>query len=218
MVPYENDYEREKELLQTYFPSIPKDSEEMDSKLAKVAAFEQAIQGLMAVCGDDPTREGVLETPYRVTKAFLEYTAGYREDPKKHLEKIFDVPYQEMILVKDIEFYSMCEHHFAPFFGVVHVGYFPGKKITGLSKIARMVEGYARRFQVQERLTTQIVEALEEVLEPEGIMVVVEAKHLCMCSRGVKKSSAVTLTSATRGRFTQETALRMEFLSLVHQH
>lgn len=218
MVPYENDYEREKQLLQTYFPSIQADSVEMDSKIEKVAAFEQALRGLMAVCGDDPTREGVIETPYRFMKAFLEYTEGYREDPKKHLEKVFDVPYQELIVVKDIEFYSMCEHHLAPFFGVAHVGYFPGEKITGLSKIARMVEGYARRFQVQERLTTQIVEALEEVLDPTGIMVVVEAKHLCMCSRGVKKSSAVTLTSATRGAFTTDSALRGEFLSLIREH
>lgn len=182
-----NDYDKEKQLLHAYFPFIQKDSEEMTDKLDKVVAFEQALQGLMTVCGDDAKCEGVLETPYRMTKALLEYTEGYREDAKQHLEKTFDVPYKELVLVKDIEFYSMCEHHLAPFFGVAHVGYFPGEKITGLSKIARMVEGYARRFQVQERLTTQIAEALEEVLAPVGVMVVVEAKHLCMCSRGVKK-------------------------------
>ena len=213
-----NDYDKEKQLLQAYFPFIQKDSEKMTDKLDKVVAFEQALQGLMTVCGDDAKCEGVLETPYRMTKALLEYTEGYREDPKQHLEKTFDVPYQELVLVKDIEFYSMCEHHLAPFFGVAHVGYFPGEKITGLSKIARMVEGYARRFQVQERLTTQIAEALEEVLAPAGVMVVVKAKHLCMCSRGVKKSSAMTLTSATRGAFTTDSALRAEFLSLVKEH
>lgn len=211
----ENDFCKAQQLLETYFPEKQKNAAEMANKLEKIVAFEEALQGLMAVCGDDPQREGVLETPYRMTKAMLEYTAGYREEPKQHLEKMFDVPYQELVVVKDIEFYSMCEHHLAPFFGVAHVGYFPGQKITGLSKIARMVEGYARRFQVQERLTTQIVEALEEVLTPAGVMVVVEAKHLCMCSRGVKKSSAVTLTSATRGAFTTDSALRAEFLSLI---
>ena len=113
-----NDYDKEKQLLQAYFPFIQKDSEEMTDKLDKVVAFEQALQGLMTVCGDDAEREGVLETPYRMTKALLEYTEGYREDPKQHLEKTFDVPYQELVLVKDIEFYSMCEHHLTPFFGV----------------------------------------------------------------------------------------------------
>ena len=114
------------------------------------------------LCGDDPERDGLQESPMRVLKAFLEYTEGYHEDPKKHLEKVFDVDHQELILVRDIEFYSMCEHHFAPFYGVAHVGYIPNEKITGLSKIGRMVEGYAKRFQVQERLTNQIAEAMQD--------------------------------------------------------
>ncbi|RBN36584.1 GTP cyclohydrolase I FolE, partial [Priestia megaterium] len=119
---------------------------------------------------------------------FLEYTEGYREDPKAHLEKTFDVNHNELVLIRDIEFHSMCEHHFAPFFGVAHVGYIPDKKITGLSKIARTVEGYAKRFQVQERLTNEIADAIEEILEPKGVMVIIEAKHMCMCGRGIKKS------------------------------
>lgn len=174
-----------------------------------------SIKDLIELCGDDPERDGLKETPYRVIKAFLEYTEGYREDPKKHLEKVFAVDHQELVLVKDIEFYSLCEHHFAPFFGVAHVGYIPNKKITGLSKIARMVEGYARRFQVQERLTSQIAAAIEEVLEPAGTMVIVEAKHMCMCGRGIKKSNTSTTTSSVRGVFANKPDARAEFLSLL---
>ena len=182
------------------------------------ALSDQAMGGIYALihlCGDHPNRDGLEDTPFRVVKAFLEYTTGYAENPDKHLKKTFDVPHQELVLVKDIEFYSMCEHHFAPFFGVVHVGYIPDKKITGLSKIARMVDGYAKRFQVQERLTSQISEAMVNVLEPRGVMVVVEAKHMCMCGRGVMKSSSSTTTSSVRGVFANETAARAEFMSLI---
>lgn len=208
---------KEVQLLMRSFPDLIEDSNGLAKKLEEMGQLEEAVQLLIDFCGDDRKRSGMAETPYRFVKAFLEYTEGYREDPKKHLEKIFDVPHRELVLVKEIEFYSMCEHHFAPFFGVAHVGYIPNEKVTGLSKIARMVEGYARRFQVQERLTTQIAEALEEILDPAGTMVVIEAKHLCMCSRGVKKSGAMTTTSAVRGIFSEAADSRAEFLSLIHR-
>jgi GTP cyclohydrolase I len=179
--------------------------------------ISESLKELIKLCGDDPNREGLEETPFRVIKAFLEYTEGQRTDPKEHLYKTFAVEHKELVLVKDIEFHSMCEHHFAPFFGVAHVGYIPGEKITGLSKIARMVDGYAKRFQVQERLTNQIAEAIEHVLNPEGTMVVIEAKHMCMCGRGIKKSSASTTTSAVRGQFAEKADARAEFLSLLNR-
>ncbi|UOF92871.1 GTP cyclohydrolase I FolE [Fodinisporobacter ferrooxydans] len=174
-----------------------------------------SIRDLIKLCGDDPDRDGLFETPKRVLHAFLEYTEGYREDPKNHLKKTFDVDHKQLVLVKDIEFYSMCEHHFAPFFGVAHVGYIPDAKITGLSKIARTVDGYAKRFQVQERLTNEIAEAIEEILEPKGTMVVIEAKHMCMCGRGIKKSDAATITTSVHGIFENQSDKRAEFLSLL---
>jgi GTP cyclohydrolase I len=193
------------------------DETDINQKSNQASYFMKGVKELIELCGDDPTRDGLQETPYRVLKAFLEYTEGYRENPNKHLEKTFAVDHQEFILVKDIEFHSMCEHHFAPFFGVAHVGYIPNNKITGLSKIARMVEGYAKRFQVQERLTTQIVNAIEEVLEPQGTMAVIEAKHMCMCGRGIKKTSATTTTSSVRGVFGSRSDARAEFLSLLQK-
>lgn len=203
--------------LTTKFPEIFTDPNNGDpqNKLSKADAVMAALKELIVLCGDDPERDGLEETPYRVLKSYLEYTEGNREDPKEHLYKTFDVEHQELILVKDIEFYSLCEHHFAPFFGVAHVGYVPNEKITGLSKIARMVDGYAKRFQVQERLTTQIAQAMEEVLEPQGTMVIVEAKHMCMCGRGVEKSSSSTTTSSVRGIFANHSDSRAEFLSLL---
>ncbi len=195
------------------FPEVS----DINKKNSQASRFMEGVKELIELCGEDPERDGLQETPYRVLKAFLEYTEGYRENPKAHLEKTFDVDHQELVLVKDIEFHSLCEHHFAPFFGVAHVGYIPNKRITGLSKIARMVEGYANRFQVQERLTTQIVEAIEEVLEPQGTMIVIEAKHMCMCGRGVKKSSASTTTSSVRGVFATQSDVRAEFLSLLNK-
>jgi GTP cyclohydrolase I len=203
-------------LLATKFPNLftPSSSNSRD-KLTQANIVMEAIKQLVDLCGDDPNRDGLEETPYRVLKAFLENTEGYREDPKQHLLKTFDVSHQELILVKNIEFHSICEHHFAPFFGVVHVGYIPNVKITGLSKIARLVEGYAKRFQVQERLTTQIVEAMEEILQPQGTMVVVEAKHMCMCGRGIKKSNASTITSSVSGIFAEQPDARTEFLTFI---
>ncbi|MDQ0201130.1 GTP cyclohydrolase I FolE [Neobacillus ginsengisoli] len=200
-------------LITKEFPNLV----DLNKKNNQAHRFMEGVKDLIELCGDDPNRDGLQETPYRVFKAFLEYTEGYREDPKMHLEKTFDVDHQELVLVKNIEFHSVCEHHFAPFFGVAHVGYIPNEKITGLSKIARMVEGFAKRFQVQERLTTQISEAIEEVLEPIGTMVVIEAKHMCMCGRGIKKTSASTTTSSVRGVFADQSDARAEFLSLLHR-
>lgn len=173
-------------IAQKFLETVGTNSTEIDKKIGQADTFMNAVKELIDLCGDNPERDGLEETPYRVLKAFLEYTEGYREDPKAHLEKTFDVNHNELVLIRDIEFHSMCEHHFAPFFGVAHVGYIPDKKITGLSKIARTVEGYAKRFQVQERLTNEIADAIEEVLEPKGVMVIIEAKHMCMCGRGIK--------------------------------
>lgn len=192
-------------------------SSNLEKNLNQSQYIMDAMKELIKICGDDPERDGLQESPMRVLKAFLEYTEGYHEDPKKHLEKVFDVDHQELILVRDIEFYSMCEHHFAPFYGVAHVGYIPNEKITGLSKIGRMVEGYAKRFQVQERLTNQIAEAMEEILQPQGTMVVVEAKHMCMCSRGVKKANSSTTTTSTRGIFKEQNDAKLEFLTLLNR-
>ena len=192
-------------------------SSNLEKKLNQSQYIMDAMKELIKLCGDDPERDGLEETPLRVLKAFLEYTEGYHEDPKKHLEKVFDVDHQELILVRDIEFYSMCEHHFAPFYGVAHVGYIPNEKVTGLSKIGRLVEGYAKRFQVQERLTNQIAEAMEEILQPQGTMVVVEAKHMCMCSRGVKKANSSTTTTSTRGIFKEQNDAKLEFLTLLNR-
>jgi GTP cyclohydrolase IA len=206
-------------LLTTKFPELfATDSTNIPQKLTQANYFMDAIKELVELCGDDPNRDGLSETPYRVLKAFLEYTEGYREDPKNHLLKTFDVSHQELILVKNIEFHSLCEHHFAPFFGIAHVGYIPNEKITGLSKIARLVEGYAKRFQVQERLTNQIAEAMEEILQPQGAMIIIEAKHMCMCGRGIKKTTASTTTSSVRGIFAKQSDARAEFLSLLQKN
>lgn len=203
-------------LLAAKFPDLfTPSSSNTNDRLTQANNFMKSIRELVELCGDDPNRDGLEETPYRVLKAFLEYTEGYREDPKLHLSKTFEISHQELIFVKNIEFYSLCEHHFAPFFGTAHVAYIPQSKITGLSKIARLVEGYSKRFQVQERLTAQIAEAIDEILKPQGTMVVIEAKHLCMCGRGIKKSNASTVTSSARGIFARESDARAEFLSLL---
>lgn len=188
-----------------------------DDEKAFAMNFMEAVQDLIKLCGDDPERAGFEETPLRVLKAHLEYTEGYREDPKEHLRKVFDVDHNELVIVRDIDFVSLCEHHFAPFFGVAHVGYIPNGKITGLSKIGRMVDGYAKRFQVQERLTNQIATAMDEVLNPEGVMVVVEGKHMCMCGRGVKKKDSTTTTTASKGLFAKNVQSRMEFMDLLNR-
>lgn len=198
-------------LIEHYFPN------NTEEKHIQIDSAMESIKNIIDLCGDDPNRQGLLESSYRFIKAFLEYTEGYNEDPKKHLVKAFDVKQDDMVLVKGIEFYSIWEHHFAPFYGVAHVGYIPDKKVTGLSKIGRVVERYARRFQVQERLTKQIAQAVNEVLEPKGVMVVLEAKHMCMCSRGVKKEQSSTITSAVHGLFHDNYNTRNEFLTLINK-
>jgi len=165
----------------------------------------------------DPTRDGLLKTPERVEKAMSFLTKGYGEDPTKILRgALFEVEYDEMVIVKDIEMFSLCEHHMLPFFGRVHVAYIPNGKVIGLSKIPRLIEVFARRLQVQERMTQQIADAIQEAIEPQGVGVVIEARHLCMMMRGVEKQNSSTVTSAMRGVFGEQST-RTEFLSLVRE-
>ncbi|MDV2978239.1 MULTISPECIES: GTP cyclohydrolase I FolE [Glutamicibacter] len=175
-----------------------------------------AVREILEAIGEDPDRDGLVDTPKRVAKAYAEFFAGLHQQPADHLSTTFDIEHDEMVLVKDIPFYSTCEHHLVPFYGSAHIGYIPGKggKVTGLSKLARLVEVYARRPQVQERLTTQIVDALVEHLSPAGAIVVVECEHMCMSMRGVQKPGAKTVTSAVRGQL-RETATRAEAMSLI---
>lgn len=175
------------------------------------------IENLITLAGDDVNRDGLRETPFRVVKAYMEYTEGYRENPNEHLRKTFDVEHNELVIVRDIEFNSLCEHHFAPFYGRVHIGYIPNEKVTGLSKFGRMVDGYAKRFQVQEHLTTQIADAINDELDPLGVMVVIEARHMCMCGRGIRKGTSSTTTSAVRRQFKESAQLRNELLSLINR-
>ncbi len=177
---------------------------------------EAAVRELLIAIGEDPDREGLQETPARVARAYAELLVGMRMDPKEVLTTTFDIGHDEMILVKDIELWSMCEHHLVPFTGVAHIGYIPNEdgRITGLSKLARLVDLYARRPQVQERLTTQIAESLMEILQARGAIVVIEAEHLCMTMRGVRKAGAKTVTSAVRGVM-HNAATRSEAMSLI---
>lgn len=176
----------------------------------------RAVRDLLAAVGEDPDRDGLRGTPDRMARAFAEMFAGLAEDPEDHLEALFDIGHEELILVRDIPLYSTCEHHLLPFHGVAHVGYIPAAdgKVTGLSKVARLVEGYARRPQVQERLTSQVADAVMRRLEPRGVIVVVEAEHLCMSMRGVRKPGTRTLTSAVRGQL-RNAATRAEAMSLI---
>ena len=174
--------------------------------------IEAAVRDILTAIGEDPERDGLLDTPARVARMYAEISGGLREDPKEHLLKVFDVDHDEMIMVRDIPIYSMCEHHLLPFFGIGHVAYIPqpGGKITGLSKIARMVDGYARRPQVQERLTRQMADAVRDTLAPVGVLAVVEAEHMCMSMRGVRKPGSSTVTSAVHGIFRDSAATRAE--------
>ena len=182
------------------------------------ARLSAAVRELLLAIGEDPERDGLLDTPDRVARMYAEVTAGLGEDPRAHLSKMFEADHDELVLVRGIAFASMCEHHLLPFIGRAHVGYIPGPsgQITGLSKLARLVDGYARRLQVQERLTTQIASALEQVLEPVGVVVVLEAEHLCMSIRGVAKPGAITVTSAVRGHFRDDPRARAEAISLIN--
>ncbi len=183
-----------------------------EEKTKLVAEKYREIIGLL---GENSEREGLLKTPERVAKAMQFFMQGYEQDPEKILQSaMFTEDYRQMVIVKDIDFYSLCEHHLLPFFGKVHVAYIPNKKITGLSKIARVVEVFARRLQVQERLTTQIKECIQKTLEPMGVIVVIEAQHLCMQMRGVQKQHSVTTTSDFTGVF-QQAKTREEFMELI---
>jgi GTP cyclohydrolase I len=180
-------------------------------------AAEAAVRALLVALGADLGREGLRDTPRRVAAMLEELLAGEREDPDRYLTVTFAAEHDEMVMVRDIPFASLCEHHLVPFIGRAHVGYIPNAdgRITGLSKLARVVEGYARRLQVQERMTTQIADTIERVLEPRGVVVVVEAEHLCMSMRGVRKPGAVTVTSAVRGLFRDDPATRAEAMAFV---
>src|SRR5665213_3205743 len=181
-----------------------------------IPRIERAVREILIAIGEDPDREGLLNTPNRVGRAYAELTAGLREDPREHLKTVFHERYEEVVLLRDISFQSICEHHLLPFMGRAHVAYLPAGKIVGLSKLARLVEGYARRPQVQERLTTQSADALMEELNPAGAACVIEAVHTCMTMRGVKKHGSVMVTSALRGIFKENAASRAEVLSLIY--
>jgi GTP cyclohydrolase IA len=180
---------------------------------------QRLVRELLEAIGEDPDREGLLETPRRVADMYVELFEGIEIDPGEHLRVTFEIGHDEMVMVRDIPFTSLCEHHLVPFVGYAHVAYLPATdgRITGLSKLARLVEGYARRLQVQERMTTQIVEAMEKELAPRGSIVVLEAEHFCMSMRGVKKEGMTTVTSAVRGVFKDDAAYRAEALQYIHQ-
>jgi GTP cyclohydrolase I len=181
------------------------------------ARIERAILELLIALGEDPTRDGLAKTPVRVARMYEELFSGFGENPADHLEVTFAAEHDEMVMVRDIPFASLCEHHLVPFIGRAHVAYIPGEdgRITGLSKLARLVDGYAKRLQVQERMTTEIADAIEEALAPRGVLVVVEAEHLCMSMRGVKKPGTMTVTSSVRGLFRSDVATRSEAMQFI---
>jgi GTP cyclohydrolase I len=186
-------------------------------KPAKVdtARIERAVREILLAVGEDPDREGLVKTPNRVARAYGELLAGLQDNPRRHLKTVFSERYDEVVLLRDIEFHSLCEHHLLPFTGRAHVAYLPAGKVVGLSKLARLVEGYARRPQVQERLTTQIADALMEELSPVGAVCVIEASHSCMTIRGAAKAGSTMVTSALRGIFKENAASRSEILALI---
>jgi GTP cyclohydrolase I len=182
------------------------------------ASYEELVREMLVRLGEDPDREGLIRTPERVKKAYEFLTRGYKEDPEALLRKaLFTVTYDEMVIVKDVEMFSLCEHHMLPFFGKVHVAYIPNGKVIGLSKIPRLIEIFSRRLQIQERLTTQIAETIQKTIEPQGVGVVIEARHLCMMMRGVEKQHSSAVTSSMLGCFRNEQETRTEFLSLIRQ-
>ena len=179
--------------------------------------IERAVREILVAVGEDPDREGLVRTPERVALAYAELFSGLREDPRRHLAVTFDERHHEMVVLRDVPFASLCEHHLLPFTGRAHIGYIPEGRVVGLSKLARLVEGYARRPQVQERLTSEIADAIMETLRPDGCGVVIEAVHTCMTLRGVKKPGATMVTSALRGGFRRRPETRAEFLAFVRQ-
>jgi GTP cyclohydrolase I len=187
-------------------------------KPSEVTELRSAVRALLAGLGEDPGREGLQKTPVRVEKALRFLTSGYAQDPRKLLNQaLFTVSYYEMVIIKDIEVFSLCEHHLLPFFGKAHVAYIPNGKVVGLSKIPRLVDMFARRLQVQERLTVAIAETLDKVIKPRGVGVVVEAMHLCMIMRGVEKQNSVAVTSCMLGAFRRQQQTRNEFLALIRK-
>ena len=181
--------------------------------------IEAAVREILIAVGEDPDRDGLQDTPARVARMYEETLAGMGQDPAEHLKVTFDADHDEMVMVRDISLVSACEHHMVPFIGKAHVAYIPGKdgRVTGLSKLARIVDVYARRLQVQERLTVQVADAIESHLEPRGVLVVIEAEHLCMSARGVRKPGSTTVTSAVRGLFRENVATRAEALQFLHR-
>ena len=191
-------------------PETPKELSPSEKKVA------ESVYTILENIGEDPSRQGLLKTPERVAKAYSFITQGYEQDARRILRSaMFDEEYSEMVLVKDIEFYSLCEHHMLPFFGKAHIAYIPNGRIVGLSKIPRIVDVFARRLQVQERITIEIRDAIQETLEPIGVAVVIEAHHLCMQMRGVSKQNSVTATSAFSGAFLEDVKTRKEFITLI---
>jgi len=199
--------------------STPKRIEKLaldDEQAPGAGSIAEAIRKMLESVGENPQRQGLLRTPERFERAFRYLTGGYQQDPDKILNgAVFDVCYDEMVVVKDIELYSLCEHHLLPFFGKCHVAYLPDKKVVGLSKIPRLVNMFARRLQIQERLTNQIAKAIQDSVKPLGVGVVIEARHLCMVMRGVEKQHSETVTSAMLGSFRDNQQTRGEFLSLI---
>ena len=178
--------------------------------------LEANVRDMLALLGENPDRDGLQNTPSRVARSWAFLTSGYAIDPKEVVgDALFEAEYDEMVVVRDVEVYSLCEHHLLPFFGRVHIAYLPSDKIVGLSKLARLAEVYARRLQVQERLTTEIATAINDILEPRGVGVVMEARHLCMMMRGVEKQNSMAMTSCMLGRFRDDARTRGEFLSLI---
>ncbi|MBC8106662.1 MAG: GTP cyclohydrolase I FolE [Anaerolineae bacterium] len=193
-----------------------KKDEVLTTEPVDLPRIEKAVREILLAVGEDPDREGLLKTPNRVARSYAELMSGLREDPRTHLKTVFHERYDEVVLLRDISFHSLCEHHLLPFTGRAHVAYLPDGKVVGLSKLARLVDGYARRPQVQERLTTQIADALMEELNPIGAACVIEATHTCMTIRGVQKPGAVMVTSALRGIFKENPSSRNEILTLMY--
>ncbi|MGI8663116.1 MAG: GTP cyclohydrolase I FolE [Acidimicrobiales bacterium] len=193
------------------------DSDVPDGSPVDLARIEKAVREILEAMGEDPDRDGLLQTPARVARFYAEVCSGLHEEPARHLQVTFEADHDEMVVVRDISLASLCEHHLVPFLGKAHVAYIPNDdgRITGLSKLARVVEGFARRPQVQERLTVQVADAIESALQPRGVMVVIEAEHLCMTMRGVRKPGSTTVTSAVRGLFRRNVATREEAMRFI---